>query len=413
MGVYEGERETGVLQLGSQNNKSYLVRDEYVVDRILQNPDVYARNPLEGYPPFGTHSVLGGGSGGVWLGYRILFEEYFSEGYQDDMDELRGVVRERIAMWEGRDSIQLLEEVFRILVEIRARLFFQTSFDCFDDDAKPNYAKIVDEVLQLPVFGLADMLDGKVDQLQSRIKTAIEASEKEGSVGRIIRDAHNAGVMSERELIENGTLYVLGQAPTMGIFWTLYRAVYTDEQAELAASRKERVKAIKEELRLHAPVTMMFGRNIEKDTQMGSIEVSEGQRVLLCPMYVHTSPQQWTNPLEYDRQRWASATGDSKEIVDSFTDPEDSASRPYPRKADHSSVRYLPFGGGSQACQARWYAAEEMMIVVEEILSRYEFEILDDGDLLGQPLKEQVMFHVYNRPMRDVKLRPKVRAMRS
>jgi cytochrome P450 len=73
-------------------------------------------------------------------------------------------------------------------------------------------------------------------------------------------------------------------------------------------------------------------------------------------------------------------------------------------------VRYLPYGGGSQACQGRWFASEEMMIVVEEILSQYEFEIIDDGDLLGQPLKEQVMFHVYNRPMRDVKLRPKLRS---
>jgi CRP-like cAMP-binding protein/cytochrome P450/bacterioferritin-associated ferredoxin len=410
MGVYGDEEEVGVLQFGGEDNKSYLVRDEHVVDCVLQNPDIYARNPLEGYPPFGTHSVLGGGSGGVWLGYRVLFEEYFAEGYQNDMDELREIVRERISMWEGRDSIQLLEEMFRISVEIRARLFFQTSFDCFNDQSDPDYAKIVDEVLQLPVFGLGDMLEGKVDQLQSRVKTAILGSEREGSIGRIIRDAWEAGAMSERELVENGTLYTLAQAPTMGTFWTLYRAIYTDSQGELAASRKEIVKAIKEELRLHAPVTMMFGRNVEQDTQMGSLKVREGQRVLLCPMYIHTNPQQWTDPLQHDRHRWTSSTGDSKEIVDPLTDPKDSASRPYPRTTGDAAVRYLPYGGGSQACQGRWFASEEMMIVVEEILSQYEFEIIDDGDLLGQPLKEQVMFHVYNRPMRDVKLRPKLRS---
>ena len=410
MGVYGDEEVVGVLQFGGANNKSYLVRDEEVVDRILQNPDLYARNPLEGYPPFGTHSVLGGGSGGVWLGYRVLFEEYFAEGYQDDMDELREIVRERIAMWKGRDSIQLLEEMFRISVEIRARLFFQTSFDCFNDQSDPDYAKIVDEVLQLPVFGLGDMLDGKVDQLQSRVKTAVKGSKRKGSIGRIIRDAWEAGAMSERELIENGTLYALAQAPTMGNFWTLYRAIYTDSQGELAGSRKEIVKAIKEELRLHAPVTQMFGRNIEQDTEMGSLKVREGQRVLLCPMYIHTNPKQWTDPLQHNRHRWTSSTGDSKEIVDPLTDPKDSASRPCPRATDDPAVRYLPYGGGSQACQGRWFASEEMMIVVEEILSQYEFEIIDDGDLLGQPLKEQVMFHVYNRPMRDVKLRPKLRS---
>jgi len=66
----------------------------------------------------------------------------------------------------------------------------------------------------------------------------------------------------------------------------------------LAASRKEIVNAIQEELRLHAPVTMMFGRNIKQDTQMGSLAVTAGQRVLLRPMYLHTSPQQWTEPLQ-------------------------------------------------------------------------------------------------------------------
>lgn len=413
MQAYGKDEEVGVLQFGGAGNRSYLARDEKVVDTILQSPDVYARNPLTGYPPFGTHSVLGGGSGGVWLGYRILFEEYFVEGYQEDMDELRAIVRERIAMWEGRDSIQLLEEIYRISVEIRARLFFQSSFDCFNDQSDPDYAKIVDEVLQLPVFGLADMLDGRVDQLRSRVKQAVQESHKEGSVGRIIRDAWEAGAISERELVENGTLYVLAQAPTMGIFWTLYRTVYTGAQDELAASRKEIVKAIKEELRLHSPVTMMFGRNIERDTQMGSLQVQKDQRVLLCPMYVHTNPRQWTDPLKHDRHRWTSAIGDSKEIVDPLTDAQDSTSRPYPRVTDEATVRYLPYGGGSQACQGRWFASEEMMIVVEEILTQYDLDILDDGDLLGQPLKEQVMFHVYNRPMRDVKLRPKVRALKS
>ena len=404
--AYGQEKGVATLKLTPFGKPVYFVREERLVDYILQNPDVYARSPLTGYPPFAEHSVLGGGSSGVWLGYRMLCEEYFAERYREDLDQMREIVRERLEMWAGRDSIDLLKEVYRIVVEIHARLFFQTSFDSFDDDATVDYPKIIDRVLHAATLLFADPCDGEIDELRSRVLSAVRGSTRKDSIGGILLEAWQAGDINEREACENAVMYMLAQAPTMGIFWTLYRSAHVDSQSALRGSRKEIVKAIKEELRLHAPVASMFSRSILRNDTLGKFPVVAGGTIILCPMYIHTNADQWRSPYEYDPNRWTSAVGDGKEIVDPKTDPADANSRPGQASEAEGAARYLPFGGGGQACQGRWFAADEMLIVVEEVLKNYDLKILDDRGLLGKPLPEQVKFHVYNRPFNDVRMKP-------
>jgi cytochrome P450 len=342
----------------------------------------------------------------VWLGYRVLFEEYFAEGYHGDLEQMREIVRERIRMWEGRESIDLLKEIYRIMIEIRARIFFQTTFDCFDDNAAIDYAGIVDRVLSPQVLLVNGNSNGEVEVLQQRVLQAVKGSKRKNSIGGIILDAWQAGDLNEREACENGVMYVLAQAPTMGVFWTLYRAARDGRTGRLRDSRKEVIKAIKEELRLHAPVTSMFRRQVLRDDRLGDLPVKNGDMIILCPMFIHTNDQQWTAPFQYNPERWTPATGDSKEIVEPKTDPADANARPVPVPEGEGTARYLPFGGGGQACQGRWFAADEMVIVVEEILKHYGLQVLDDQGLLGKPLPEQVTLHVYNRPANDVRMKP-------
>jgi cytochrome P450 len=126
-------------------------------------------------------------------------------------------------------------------------------------------------------------------------------------------------------------------------------------------------------------------------------------------MYIQTNPAHWTDPQLYDPDRWTSSVGIGQEIVEPTTDPDDKNSRPTgcpfgSNKKASAASRYLPFGGGSQSCQGRWFAADEMLIVIEEILKAFEFQIADDQVLLDKALKDQVLVHVYNRPSNDVQL---------
>jgi CRP-like cAMP-binding protein/cytochrome P450/bacterioferritin-associated ferredoxin len=401
------EKTVGVLKMTPFGPPHYVVRDGRLIDHILQNPHIYAREPLAGYTAFGQHSVFGAGSGGAWLGYRMLFEEYLSGGYQADLEQMRDIVRERIKMWQGRNSIDLLMEIYRINIEIHARLFFQTTFDCFNDNAAVDFAGIVDRVLSLPtILPLGGTSNGEVDTLRRKVLDAVKGSTRKESIGGIMLDALRAGDLNEGEVCENGVMYMLAAAPVMGIFWTLYRAARDGGQARLRTSRKEIVKAIKESLRRHAPVAEMLTRKVLRDDRIDGLDVKAGDMIRLFPMYIHTSDKQWTRPFDYDPDRWTVHVGAAKEIVESKTDPADAHSRPQGSVAGEGGTRYLPFGGGGQACQGRWLATEEMLIVVEEIVKHYDLQILEDKGLLAKPSSDQVVLHVYNRPFNDVRMKP-------
>lgn len=403
--AFGNEETIGTLRINPFGKPIHVVRDERLVDYILQHPDVYSRTPVTGYPAFAEHSVLGGGSSGVWLGYRMLCEEYFAERYREDLDEMRAIVRERLAMWDSLEQIDLLKELYRIIIEIHARLFFQASFNCFDDRSRVDFADIIDRTLGPAVLLFNDPLDGDIDLLQKRCMDAVRGATRKDSIGGILRDAWESGDINEREVCENAVMYMLAHAPTMGSFWTIYRAVRDGRQAALRDSRHELVKAIKEELRLHAPVSTMFTRTVLRDDTLGGHAIEAGASIIMSPMFIHTNPRQWTAPYAHDPNRWTSSVGDGKEIVEPKTDPSDVNARPQPVPAGVDTARYVPFGGGGQACQGRWFAADEMMVVIGEILKHGELVLVDDQGLLDKPLYDQVQFHVYNRPYNDVRMK--------
>ena len=165
------------------------------------------------------------------------------------------------------------------------------------------------------------------------------------------------------------------------------------------------VRAIKEEMRLHPPVTSMFFRVATRDDVVQGVEIPRGSLIFLCPMLVHTSMGLWNSPRTFDAGHWTAPRGDSSEIVEAKTDPDDVQARPCPRAEGAAAARYLPFGAGPHSCQGRFFAAEEMLTVVQTVLEMVDLEVIEDGDLLKQDLAEQVTFHVYSRPAHDVRLR--------
>jgi cytochrome P450 len=339
----------------------------------------------------------------------MLFEEYFSEGYQNDLEEMREVVRERIETWADRESILLLDELYRIILEIRARVFFQTTFDCFDDDADVDFVGAVDRALGPEVVVMNGWSGDDVRIVHERVEAAVLGAQREGSLGAVFRDALEAGHIDRLEARDNASMYVMAQAPTMGLFWTLYRAAKSGSQSDLVDDRRELVKALKEEMRLHAPVPTMFQRVAQQDDSVGGVDVPAGTKVNLSPLFIHTNPKHWTDPYTYDRDRWQAHVGDCREVVDNKTDPADDRARPKEDGRCPHSARYIPFGEGVQICQGRWFAADEMLLVAEEILSKYELEVIEDDGLLDRPLHDQIAMHVYSRPRNDITLRPRPR----
>ena len=392
--------------LGPVGPTVFYIRSEEMVEQVLNRPRDYVRDsrfPLDTYLPFGVKSLLWGGVDGYWLGYRSVCEEYFVSGYEADLPEMAEIVRERVRTWAERGEIDLLKEIYRIILEIRARIFFQTTFHCFDDRAALDFADLVDRVLSGKGFFYVDDQDAAL--LHARVMEAVRGATRSGSVGHSLRQCLESGDLEEGEVLHNAVMYVLAQAPTMALFWTLYRAARMRTTAALRADRREIVRAIKEDMRLHPPVTSMFFRTAARATVIDGVAIPQGSPIFVCPFLIQTNPAHWTNPQQFDANRWTSAAGVAKEIVEPKTDAADSRTRPSPRIEGKPASRHLPFGAGAHACQGRWFASDEMLLVVDTALSLVDLEVLDDQGLLDRPLAEQVTLHVYSRPSNDVRLK--------
>ncbi len=392
--------------LGPFGPTVFYIRSEEMVEQVLNRPRDYVRDsrfPLDTYSPFGVKSLLWGGVDGYWLGYRSVCEEYFVTGYESDLPEMAEIVRERVRTWAQRGEIDLLKEIYRIVLEIRARIFFQTTFHCFDDAAALDFADLIDRVLSGKGFFYVDHRDAAL--LHARVMEAVRGATRPGSVGHSLRQCLESGDLEPGEVLHNAVMYVLAQAPTMALFWTLYRAAHLRTTATLRGDRREIVRAIKEEMRLHPPVTSLFFRTAARDTVIDGVAIPQGSPIFVCPFLIQTNPAHWTNPEKFDANRWTSAAGVAKEIVEPKTDASDSRTRPTPRPHGQPASRHLPFGAGAHACQGRWFASDEMLLVVDNVLAMVDLEILDDQGLFERPLADQVTLHVYSRPRNEVRLK--------
>jgi cytochrome P450 len=406
--VFGATRDHAVFRpFGPFGPSVFLLRNEAMIDRVLHTPTVYskdARVPLSRYPVFGAHSVLWGGLDSFWLSTRSVCEEYFIEGYQHDVEEMTEIVRERVTTWIERGEIDLLDEIYRIVLEIRARVFFQTTFGCFDDDAEIDFAELIDRVLTNDFVFLGEH-DASIQYFHDRMAQAVQGSTRPGSVGVLLRQAMERGGYTKEEVIHNAVTYVVTQAPTMGIFWPLYRAARDGNCAGLRGDRRAIGQAIKEDMRLHPPVPSLFLRYATQEDTLEGVHIPKGSFVFVGQFFVHANQELWTDPTQYKADRWTIPTGDATEIADPMTNAEDSAGRRCPVPEGQHAQRYFPFGSGAHTCQGRWFASEEMLLVIQTVLDMVSLEVVEDGNLLGKPLHEQCGLHVYSRPFHDVRLK--------
>ncbi len=399
-------------KFGAFGPRTFLLRDAAMIDRALRHPEIYARAELATFRPFNVHSILGSGSGEKWLRYRVHFNPYFSEGYRDDLPALRALVTERMATWKARGEIALMSELLRIIVEVRGHILFGVRFGCYAE-GPDNFAELVDRVLTPPSFPFGG--DGAAtNRFHGRLTEALSQCEKAGSVGLVCKTLRASGEMTEAEALQNASVYLLAQAPTMVIFWIVYRIAREGRAAALRADKTALLRAIKEELRLHPGVPTLFSRIAKVDDVNHDVRIPAGSTVYVSPSYVHRNPAAWTDAERFDPDRWSFERDDPQELTKPFTDGRDAASRPHGCPVQHGddgriAPRFIPFGGGQHKCQGRNFAVEEIAAVVETILAHVDLEVARDDGLLDRPLAEQLAMHVYARPTNDVTLRVRVR----
>jgi cytochrome P450 len=177
------------------------------------------------------------------------------------------------------------------------------------------------------------------------------------------------GMSDEQLRDEVMTLFLAGHETTANaLAWTIYLLTQHPEIAHRVAQEVPRVedrqpesgfnsdtllfRVVRESLRLYPPVWAV-GRRATQDLQTGGTPIPKGAIVLACQWAVHRCERFFSNPTQFDPDRWT---------------PE--FQRDLPKYA------FFPFGGGPRSCIGEGFAWMELDIVLTEILRRWQFELV-------------------------------------
>jgi len=121
-------------------------------------------------------------------------------------------------------------------------------------------------------------------------------------------------------------------------------------------------QVIQEGLRLYPPF-WMIDRMAVADDRVGDIAIPRGSTVIVYVYGAHHAPRYWNNPEDFDPSRFAK-----------------------PNEKLRTPFTYLPFGGGPRGCIGGNYAMLQILMILSNLLPRYDFELVDAQTIEARPM---------------------------
>jgi cytochrome P450 len=121
-------------------------------------------------------------------------------------------------------------------------------------------------------------------------------------------------------------------------------------------------QVIQEGLRLYPPF-WMIDRMAVADDRVGDIEIPAGSTVIVYVYGAHHAPRYWENPESFDPSRFIKGT---EKLRKPFT--------------------HLPFGGGPRGCIGNHYAMLQVLMILSDVLRRYDFELAPGQTIEARPM---------------------------
>jgi cytochrome P450 len=195
------------------------------------------------------------------------------------------------------------------------------------------------------------------------------------------RYSDGEGMSDELVLSESMQLLVAGhETSSNGLSWLLYllsthpdclarvREEFDSVLGDAPLTHAEVLKfefttqVIYEGLRLYPPF-WMIDRMAVADDQIGNLVIPAGSMVIVYVYGAHHAPRHWQNPESFDPER--------------FTREEMKQRTPF---------TFLPFGGGPRVCIGQHYAMLQILMILSELLRRYDFELVPGQTIQARPM---------------------------
>jgi cytochrome P450 len=121
-------------------------------------------------------------------------------------------------------------------------------------------------------------------------------------------------------------------------------------------------QVIQEGLRLYPPFWMIDRMAVEDD-RIGDVNIPKGSTVIVYVYGAHHAPGHWQDPESFDPERFVKG---SEKLRTPFT--------------------YLPFGGGPRVCIGNHYAMLQVLMILSELVRRYDFELAPGQTIEARPM---------------------------
>jgi len=121
-------------------------------------------------------------------------------------------------------------------------------------------------------------------------------------------------------------------------------------------------QVIYEALRLYPPF-WMIDRMAVADDSIGDIVIPRGATVIVYVYGAHHASRYWQNPESFNPERF---TKEEMKLRTPFT--------------------FLPFGGGPRVCIGQHYAMLQILMILSDLIRRYDFDLVPDQRIEPQPM---------------------------
>jgi cytochrome P450 len=195
------------------------------------------------------------------------------------------------------------------------------------------------------------------------------------------RYSDGEGMSDELVLSESMQLLVAGhETSSNGLSWLLYLLSSRPDCLERVRQEFDSVlgdapltfgdlpklefatQVIQEGLRLYPPFWMV-DRMAVADDRAGDLVIPRGSTVIVYVYGAHHAPRYWESPESFDPER--------------FTKTNDKLRTPF---------TYLPFGGGPRGCIGGNYAMLQILMILSELLRRYDFQLTPGQTIEARPM---------------------------
>ena len=306
------------------------------------------------------------------------FKRSAMERYVADMGP---VIEDELARWpvDGATPLQAFPRIKALTLNIAARVFMGMALGPEADRMNRAFIDTVEASLALirkpvPPFGMWRGVRARrwlVELMRSKLPSK-RAAEGPDLFSQLCHARDEEGQRFSDDEVVNHMIFLMMAAhdtTTSSLTTMLYcLARHPEWQERLRAQAQALPVAhlgfgdlagcdqtewvMKEALRLYPPLTSI-PRKAARDCQFGGFHIPKGTPVGISPIHTHHMPSIWTNPHDFDPERFS------------------------PARAEHRrhAYAYLPFGGGAHLCIGQHFADMEVKSVMHQLLRRFRWQV--------------------------------------